>query len=192
MTTPDPTLLLRRVANGDEEALRQLYTEYRPLLRRYLWGQLDGDGHAVEEAMQDTFLAVWRTADAYRGEAKVATWLFQIAHYIALRTRKAAARRWRNAVDIEAASSEDAVAPMTASPEDAVLDQLMLDEALSHLSTKHRAVLHLIFQQGFTAEETAHILGIPVGTVKSRVSYARRALQSALAGRLPEDACHDA
>lgn len=73
-----------------------------------------------------------------------------------------------------------------------MLDQLTLDEALSRLSTKHRAVLHLVFQQGFTAEETAQILGVPVGTVKSRVSYARRALQSALTCQLPEDARHDA
>lgn len=70
MTTPDPALLLCRIADGDEEALRQLYVEHRPRLRRYLWSQLDGDGHAVEEALQDTFLAVWRTAGAYRGEAK--------------------------------------------------------------------------------------------------------------------------
>lgn len=190
MTTPDPALLLCRIADGDEEALRQLYVEHRPRLRRYLWSQLDGDGHAVEEALQDTFLAVWRTAGAYRGEAKVATWLFQIAHYVALRTRKAAARRWQSETEI--APSEAAAVPATASPEDAVLDQLTLDEALSRLSTKHRAVLHLVFQQGFTAEEAAQILGVPVGTVKSRVSYARRALQSALTCQLPEDARHDA
>lgn len=192
MTMPDPTLLLRQIADGDEEALRQLYVEYRPRLRRYLWHQLDGDGHAVEEALQDTFLAVWRSAGGYRGEAKFATWLFQIAHYVALRTRKAAAQRWGSESEIESAPPEGAAVPVAASPEDAVLDQLAFDEALSRLTTKHRAVLQLVFQQGFTAEEVAQILGVPVGTVKSRVSYARRALQSALACRLPEDARHDA
>jgi RNA polymerase sigma-70 factor (ECF subfamily) len=190
MTTPDPTLLLRQVANGDEEALRQLYVEYRPRLRVYLWHQLDGDGHAVEEALQDTFLAVWRAAGGYRGEAKVATWIFQIAHYVALRTRDAAARRGWSELDSD--SADGAAVPMATSPEDAVLGQLALDEALSHLSTKHRVVLQLIFQQGFTAEEAAQILEVPIGTVKSRVSYARRALQSALACPSSEDACHDA
>lgn len=188
MTTPDPTLLLRQVASGDQEALRQLYLEYRPQLRRYLWHQLDGDGHAVEEALQDTFLAVWRSAGGFRGEAKVVTWLFQIAHYVALRTRKTMAQRWRS----ESAPQDEAAVPLAASPEDTVLAQLAFDEALSRLTTKHRAVLQLIFQQGFTVEETAQILGVPVGTVKSRVSYARRALQSALACRLPEDERHDA
>lgn len=190
MTTPDPVLLLWQVAEGDEEALRQLYVAYRPRLRRYLWHQLDGDGHAVEEALQDTFLAVWRTAGGYRGEAKVATWLFQIAHYVALRTRKAAARRGWSEGDLE--RSEEAAIPMATSPEDMVLGQLSLDEALSRLSVKHRAVLHLVFQQGFTAEEAAQILGVPVGTVKSRMSYARRALQRALDCWVPEDARHDA
>ena len=92
MTTPDPILLLGQIANGDEEALRTLYVEYHPRLHRYLWGLLDGDGCAVEEALQDTFLAVWRAAGA-RGEAKVATWLFQIAHNLTLHSRWAAARR---------------------------------------------------------------------------------------------------
>ncbi len=192
MTTPDPILLLRQIADGDEEALRQLYVEYRPRLRRYLWHQLDGDGHAVEEALQDIFLAVWRAASGYRGEAKVATWIFQIAHYVALRTRQAAARHGRSARDIEPHPSAGAGAPLSASPEDAVLGRLALDEALNRLSMKHRAVLQLIFQQGFTPEEAAHILDVPIGTVKSRVSYARRALQIALACRSSEDARHDA
>lgn len=170
MTTPDPTLLLRQVANGDEEALQQLYVEYRPRLRRYLWHQLDGDGHAVEEALQDTFLAVWRSAGAFRGEAKVVTWIFQIAHYIALRTRDAASRRGCSSTEPDPPDRE--AAPIAASPED--------------------AVLQLIFQQGFTPEEAAQILDVPLGTVKSRVSYARRALQTALACRSSEDARHDA
>ncbi|HEU0027460.1 MAG TPA: RNA polymerase sigma factor [Ktedonobacterales bacterium] len=192
MTTPEPTLLLRRIADGDEEALRQLYVEYRPRLRRYLWHQLDGDGLAIEEALQDTFLAVWRSAGGYRGEAKFATWLFQIAHYVALRTRKASAQRGRSETEIASDPPEGAVIPMAASPEDTVLEQLAFDEALSRLTPKHRAVLQLVFQQGFSAEEAAQILGVPVGTVKSRVSYARRALQSALACRLSEEARHDA
>jgi RNA polymerase sigma-70 factor (ECF subfamily) len=189
MTTPGPTNILCRIADGDEEALALLYAEYHPRLQRYLWHQLDGDACAVEEALQDTFLAVWRTAGGYRGEAKVATWLFQIAHNIAYHTRQTAG--WRGWVEIERVPSEGAGAPMTTSLEDAVLDRQTLGEALSRLSPKHREVLHLVFQQGFTAEEVAEILGTPVGTVKSRVSYARQALQRALARRSSEDAYHD-
>src|SRR5262249_59045124 len=92
MTTIDPRRLLCRVAHGDEEALRQLYVEYHLRLQRYLWRLLDGDGHAVEEALQDTFLAVWRAASGYRADASVTTWIFQIAHNVAARTRQTSAR----------------------------------------------------------------------------------------------------
>src|SRR5258706_9446695 len=190
MTTPDSALLLRRIAGGDEEALQQLYVEYRPRLRRYLWYQLDGDTLAVEEALQDPFLAVWRTAGTYRGEAKLATWFFQIAHYLALRARQTATRQ--AGIRLNQGEQAEEQTPAAYSLEDVVLDRLALEEALGQLSVKHRAVLHLVFQQGFSAEEVAQILDIPVGTVKSRVSYARRALTSALAAHLPEDARHDA
>jgi RNA polymerase sigma-70 factor, ECF subfamily len=186
MTTPDFALLLQRIAGGDEAALQQLYVEYRPRLRRYLWHQLDGDIYAVEEALQDTFLAVWRTAGAFRGEAKVASWLFQIAHYRALRARQMAERQAGVRLDRDE-RDEQAVEqmPLAYPPEDVVLDRVALDEALGRLSAKHRAVLHLVFQQGFTAEEVAQILDVPVGTVKSRISYARRALSDALSAKTP-------
>ncbi len=190
MTTPDPTLLLRQVADGDEEALRQLYVEYGPRLRRYLWHQLDGDGSAVEESLQDTFLAVWRSARGYRGEAKVATWIFQIAHYVALRARRAAARHGHGEVDPD--SGDEVTAPIAASPEEIVIGQMGVDEALNRLSPKHRAVLELVFLHGFTTEEVARILDVPLGTVKSRMSYARRALQTAFAYPSSEDVRHDA
>lgn len=192
MLTSDPTLLLQHIAGGDEEALRQLYVAFRPRLQRYLWHQFDGDGHAVEEALQDIFVAVWRTAAGYRGEAKVTTWLFQIAHYVVLRTREAMARRGQGTMLTAPDPAQEADVALASSPEAEVLDRMALDGALDRLSPKHRTVLLLVFQQGFTAEEAAQILNVPVGTIKSRVSYARRALQSALACLLAEDVRHDA
>jgi RNA polymerase sigma-70 factor (ECF subfamily) len=67
------------------------------------------------------------------------------------------------------------------SPEDAIVNRMALAEALRALSPKHREVLDLAFFQGFGPEEIAHILDVPAGTVKSRISYARRALQAQLA-----------
>lgn len=67
------------------------------------------------------------------------------------------------------------------SHENDVVRRLTLAAALDQLSAKHREIFELVFQQGFTLEEVARILDIPPGTVKSRVSYARRALQHALA-----------
>lgn len=165
--------LLALVAAGDEDALRQLYAAFRPRLRRYLWHQLGGDTLAVEEMLQDVFLAVWRTASAYRGEAKVATWIFQIAHYLVIHARHRQSR-YADAVSTDGSDEEDTPHPswQSVSHEDEVIDRLTLADALAHLSTKHREVLDLVSRQGFSLEEVAQILDVPTGTVKSRLSYA--------------------
>jgi RNA polymerase sigma-70 factor, ECF subfamily len=177
---PDDRTLLKGVACGDQEALHQLYATYQPRLRRYLWRQFRGDLPLAEDTVQEVFLAVWRDASSFRGDASVAVWLFRIAHHCASHARRALAHRPEgNAVSLmedEEIARNSSVNWQRASHEDAVIARLMLGDALQHLSDKHREVLALIFQQGFTLEEVAHILDIPVGTVKSHVSYARQAL----------------
>lgn len=191
-------LLLAQVAAGDEEALRRLYLDYRPRLRRYLWHQLDGDATSVEEALQDVFLAVWRTASGYRAEARVSTWLYQIAHNVALSARRRLARRpdslWLNTSTNE--SDDNDVLRWTDiandTLDDRVLNRLSLDDALDSLSPKHREVLSLVFQHGFSLDEAARILDVPTDTVKSRISYARKALLHQLTGASNEEVRHDA
>jgi RNA polymerase sigma-70 factor, ECF subfamily len=116
----------------------------------------------------------------------VATWLFQIARYRALRLR-----HHRHDADLDIALSSldevDGLAAVQASSqgdahEDQALDRLALTQALDALSPKHREALYLVSRQGFSLEETAAILDVPVGTVKSRMSYARKALLAALTG----------
>lgn len=177
----DDALLLARIATGDEDALRELHHLYRLPLRRYLWHQLGGDPRMVEETLQDVFLAVWRGAPGYRGDAKAATWIFQIARYLAIRARRNDSRH-AGSVPLDPPDAEDAAQPdwLTASCEDEVLNRLALAESLERLSAKHREVLELVFHYGFSLDEVARILDVPVGTVKSRVSYARRALLQAL------------
>lgn len=185
-TPPDDSTLIARIASGQQDALSQLYTVYRPRLRRYLWHQLDADQAAVEDALQEVFLAVWRSAPSYRGEAQVTTWLFQIAHFQVLHARRYHERHpiWRSAAT-DAAADDDGdeldSADACISLEESVLDRLALEEALGRLSPAHREALDLVFLQGFSQAEVAQILGVPAGTVKSRLSYARRALHQALA-----------
>ncbi len=195
MNPPDDRAILMRIARGDQEALHQLYTSYRPRLRRYLWHQLDGNDALVEEALQEVFLSIWRGAGGFRGEAQVATWLFEIAHHRAQHIRRDLARRARRvAVSlIEEAEGEEPRESLwaSASHEEDVVNRLALADALAELSAQHREVLELVFVQGFALAEVAQILAVPVGTVKSRVSYARRALLKALtdARRMEERAC---
>jgi RNA polymerase sigma-70 factor, ECF subfamily len=170
--------LIARIAGGEERALDTLYARYRLRLRSYLWRLLDSDDGLVEEALQDIFLAVWRSAGRFRGEAKVATWVFQIAHNIATRARQRGARQPASA-SLLAAEAPNA----SAQPDpygEGVIARLAIHDALGRLSDKHREALDLFFRQGFSADEIAAILGIPAGTVRSRLSYARKALRDEL------------
>jgi RNA polymerase sigma-70 factor, ECF subfamily len=176
---PDERTLLAGIAAGDSDALQRLYALYRARLWSYLYHQLGTDSGWTEELTQDVFLAVWKSASGYRGDARVATWIFRIAHNLAANARRDQTRRIQGE-PLEAADTGDAAAcdlPSVRSAEDVVLDRLTLGQALEALSPSHREVLDLAFAQGFTASDIAHILGIPIGTVKSRISYARRALQ---------------
>ncbi len=181
----DEQALVARVATGDQDALRILYTRYRPRLWRYLWRRLDGDTEAIEDALQETWLAIWRGARGYRPRGQVAAWIFQIAHRHLAHLRRDAARRpegWLHPRALDAEDDEPLSAfSQTSSHEERVLDQLALIEALRALSSAHREVLELVFHHGFALAEVAQILDVPLGTVKSSVSYARRALAKSFA-----------
>jgi RNA polymerase sigma-70 factor, ECF subfamily len=179
---PDEQAIIARIADGDQHALHELYTIYRPRLRRYLWRQLQGDQGLVEEALQDIFLSVWRSAGTFRHESQVGTWLFRIArHRVSHLRRDTAHRPEGHLVHIDEGDDESAAPLHIISHEDAVIERLALGDALSQLSEKHREVLDLIFRYGFSLAEVAQILEIPAGTVKSRINYARRALMRELA-----------
>ena len=189
----DDRPLIERIARRDTIALERLYALYRPRLWRYLWQQLEGDCGAVEDALQEVFLAVWLAAGDFRGESTVNTWIFRIAHYQVARRQRSTARRPEGHLaelappDDAGQSDETHVELAQASHEGAVLDRLALSAAFGRLAAKHREALELVYQQGFTHEEVAQILDVPLGTVKSRISYARRALQRELARAAAEE-----
>jgi RNA polymerase sigma-70 factor (ECF subfamily) len=184
----DDRALIARVVQRYALALERLYALYRPRMWRYLYQQFDGDAGAVEDVLQEVFLTVWRAAGDFRGEATVNTWIFRIAHHQMAHRLRAAARRSEGRLAEPTSPDEDEGRDddwwgeqAQASHEGAVLDRLVLAAAFARLDAKHREALELVYQQGFTLAEVAQILAVPLGTVKSRVSYARRALQSELA-----------
>jgi RNA polymerase sigma-70 factor, ECF subfamily len=168
--------LLERIAAGDEDALMQLYAEYRPRLWRYVWQQVGGDRELAEEVLQDVFLAIWHGVGTFAHRATLSTWIFRIAHNIAASSRHTRRRQgeWLSE------RSERLHAAPHGNPEDEVLERLTLVDALAHLSAKHREVLELMCYHGFTCEEAGQILDVPVGTVKSRMNHARKALADQL------------
>ncbi len=170
-------LLLARVAKRDREALAEIYARFQRPLFRYLFHLL-GQKELAEDILQEVIVIVWQKAHTFQRNSQAAHWIFGIAHHQAFK----ALRRDANAsfIGLEAALSLPDDAP---DPEADLLRRATRDEiarALTCLTPEHREVLELAFFQDFAGKEIASIVGIPLGTVKSRLSYARRALKAAL------------
>lgn len=169
--------LLKRITRHDQSALAEFYARYQSRLFGYLFRVIGGK-QLAEDVLQEVMLVVWQKAHTYRGSAKVSSWLFGIAHNLAMGALRS--DRTVNNVDLENVSDVQDGEPM---PEDNVISRVSGEavlKALISLTPSHRAVLELAFYQEFSCKEMARILDVPEGTVKSRLSYARRALKAAL------------
>ncbi|WP_067173211.1 RNA polymerase sigma factor [Microtetraspora niveoalba] len=168
--------LLRLVTRGDEHAFEQLYARHARALLAYAEGLL-GERGPAEEALQETFIAVWRGAGAFEERSLVRTWLFGICRRQAfkrMRGHLSAARSLDDALDLPSPEpGPQAVALARA-------DAAAVAGALRTLAPLHREVLDLAFATEMSHAEIAEVLGVPVGTVKSRLFNARAALARAL------------
>lgn len=179
---------LAAIVLGDAAALERLYERHRRALyafvRRYL-----GDRHLADEAVQDTLVAVWEKAETFRGEARVRTWMFGIARFRALEHRR---RRRPIPIDTSAPPSRTdgasgsrrrELADVSAGPEQIAVGQDELDRvgaALARIPDDQRECFLLAVAGSLGYDEIADLLGIQVGTVKSRVSRARQRLDALL------------
>ncbi len=172
--------MIARVGAGDRQALADLYTRYRQPLFQYL-AQLTPDYGLAEELLQDTFIAVWRSASGYAGRSSALTWLIGVARRQAHNTLR---QRGLAPTDLaDEATLLTLVAP-DPDPADAALAQAAhadLLAAIGRLATVHREALTLAFVHGLSYQEMADVLGVPIGTVKSRLNHARHALRAELA-----------
>jgi RNA polymerase sigma-70 factor, ECF subfamily len=168
------TELLRQVAAGDEAAFTELYDLYAPPVYNYLL-RLVNEPPVAEEILQEVFLAMWQGAHRFRAEAKVKTWLLRIAHHQAVSWL----RRARATLSPDEELEPDDLEPI----EEHLARNWQIDQvraALARLSPTHRAVIELTFVQGLSYAEIAEVMNCPIGTVKSRMSYALRYLNDFL------------
>ena len=167
-----PTGGARPLPEDDPGALvHRLYAEYGSALRAYVT-RLLFDPYQAEDVVQETMLRAWRNAAHLSPErGSVAGWLTRVAHNICVDRMRARGSR------------PDEVAPDGAELQSlddhasAVVDSVLIAEALSRLSPAHREALLLVYFADRTAAEAAEALGLPVGTVKSRVHHALRRLR---------------
>ena len=173
MSSSDAILVERlpRDRSGDE--LRELYRRYAGELFGFAASALD-DREQAEEVVQDVFAQLWRHAGEYdQSRASVRTWLYAIARNRIVDAHRRAAARPKRA---EEEDSLDSAAEIDAALDQAVL-RWQITAALARLSPAHREVIRLAHYGGLTMREIADRTGIPLGTVKSRTSYALRTLR---------------
>lgn len=161
----DDDELIAAVAAGDDTALRELFMRHAPWLAVRLRRVLVAD--AVEDVLQETFLAVWRGARSYRPEGAAGGWLWGIA-------RRQAALWIRR--DRRGGVPGPVAAPDLA---EAVLTRIELDVAVESLDSAEREVWRLLYEEDRSVAEVSRAMGIPEGTVKSRASRARWRLRRA-------------
>lgn len=158
-------------ALSSERDLRAAYAAHAGELYGFAARSLDDSGLA-EEAVQETFLRAWRAGERFDPQlGSLRTWLFAILRNVVIDLSRARAARPR----VAEGGEEPAVEPF----EEALL-AWQLEEAMRRIGEQHRRVLVETYYRGRPYAEVAAELGVPEGTVKSRVYYGLRALRVAL------------
>lgn len=164
--------LVSAVADGDTGALKVLYDRHAPWISVRLTRRCNDPG-LVAEVVQDTFVAVWKGASGFRGDAEVAGWLWGVAiKRLVSRLRKGGP--WAEVLLADVRSG------FATSAEEQVLAGVEYGDigaALARLSPEMRAVVQATVLDGLTTREAARLLGVPRGTVKTRLHRAKARLR---------------
>ncbi len=151
--------------------MRVLCDEYGGPLLRYVTGLTGGDRQHAEDIVQETLVRAWRHPEVVQStERSPRAWLFAVARNLTIDAHRARSARPREVEEsAEVAVEDDRL--------EATLTHFELLDALQGLAPAHRDVIVAVYYRGLSIEQTANLLGVPAGTVKSRCHYALRALR---------------
>jgi RNA polymerase sigma-70 factor, ECF subfamily len=164
------------MADDDATRLGALYDAHAAPVWRYVMS-LTGDAAGADDVVQETLVRAWRTERILADDpANTRAWLMTVARNIVIDEARSARRRHEQPVsDVPDRIRDDDT--------DALLDTLVIEDALAAISDDHRAVIVTAYYGGRSVAQAAHELGIAEGTVKSRLHYGLRALRLALQER---------
>jgi RNA polymerase sigma-70 factor (ECF subfamily) len=178
MSLTEDGRLISQIRKGNILALEALYEKYKGQVYRTALA-ITRDRGAAEDILQDCFLKVYTHVDRLDGSLPLSPWLHRVAVNLSYNWASKS-RRWL--VPLEGVIDRLVAGPGTL-PE-STFDrgelQLVIQKAIASLSFEHRVVIVLFYLDGFRLDEIAYILDCPVGTVKSRLHYARRSLRRKL------------
>jgi RNA polymerase sigma factor (sigma-70 family) len=170
-TSPDDRALAEKVASGDERAFRTLYRRHTPLLYPFALRVLGGSVADAEDVVQETWVRAVRQLGGFRWESSLRTWLTAIALNL---SREVLRKRARERTEELTDGVVHEARPLKLN------ERLDLERALARLPEGYRTVLVLHDIEGFTHEEISQQLAIAVGTSKSQLFDARRAMRALL------------
>lgn len=161
------------------DRLTDLHTRYGPVLHRYLAGFTSGNRQSAEDLLQETMIRAWRHLDSLPDDPdQTRRWLFTVARHVAI---DAIRRRQARPSEVDLRDPDAVLEPSPDDTSGTVMAVDSLRRGLAGLSAMHRRILDELYVEGRTPGETAKLLGVPVGTVKSRAHYALRSLRAAVA-----------
>lgn len=205
--SPPDEELVRASLGGDRNAYRTLVERYQSRIFSMVLDVLKNREDA-EDVTQETFVKAFLSLDKFKGDASFYTWLYRIAFNMAVDVRRKAARRGGHHIEYKesfgvsktttpdhgGAEEQSALLQNIEGPHEALVRKeagRKIHEVLAQLSEEHRAVITLREIDGLNYEEISEALGIPRGTVMSRLFYARKALQRALDEFAPQGGSGD-
>jgi RNA polymerase sigma-70 factor (ECF subfamily) len=156
-----------------DELLRALHDAHGPGLFRYV-ARMTGDNAFAQDVVQESLLRAWeRPLILEQNDDSIRAWLFTVARNLVIDDRRSARFRRENTTDVLPETG-------TADETESVLDAWLLSEVLSSLSIVHRRAIVSAYYLGSSVAEIARQEGVPIGTIKSRLHYALRALRLSL------------
>lgn len=170
----DQALIARVLVTKDQHAFSQLVLRYQSQVRTWARRLCNGDVHAADDLAQETFIKAYRALGSFRAEAKFSTWLYRIAFNVA-------ANRWRGKKIewCELDDNEDIAAETCELNHFSLVRDLT--GAMEKLSLGQQLALRLCYEDGFSHEEAASIMAVPLGTIKTHIARGKLKLQQLLA-----------
>ena len=168
----DDKALLQRIAAGDQTAVRALFARHNLRIYRFIF-RMVGNEATAEDLTNEVFLEIWRHANRFEGRSAPSTWMLSIARN---RTISFLRKRSEAQLDDDYATTiaDDADTPeIVASKGD---KGAQIRACMDRLSDEHREIVDLVYYHEKSVSEVAEIVGIPVGTVKTRMFHARKKL----------------
>lgn len=168
--------LIARISRADQTALAELYSETRSAVYGFSLSILQ-NAHDAEDVLQDTYIRVWSSAASYSSQGKPMAWLLTIA-------KNLSRSKLRDRVRVSDMDDEQWQLFYAENPAVTSEDRLVLDAALRGLGEQERQIVMLHAVTGFKHAEIAAMLDMPISTVLSKYSRARKKLQALIGGEL--------